>query len=163
MLIPIDNIKESESQTFRVHSQTDHTRWYTMDLETYTCDSSCELFPVIMFCKHIAMVQLHFEEAITQLHLSSIFTKPATGPLQQYIDSHTPLAASPTQSTMLNVDDIKLAALSNKLQQLAIQTRLQPPSHLSDTLTASSTLHFFKYQIAGCYQNRTESTLMDGD
>lgn len=149
MLIPIDDIEESESQTFRVHSQTDRTRWYTVDLETYTCDSSCESFPVIMFCKHIAAVQLHFEEAITQLHLSSIFTKPTTRPLQRYIDSHTPSAASPPQPTVLNVDDIKLAALSNKLQQLAIRTHLQPPSHLSDTLrTLDSLLNIVLSQVS---------------
>ena len=125
--------EEVEGTTFRVPLQTDSTCFYTVDLETYTCD--CDGFPVISFCKHLCAVQHLFPETLIIQSLSSIFT---TTPLNSCTSASSTRPSTPLYSKNVSTNN-KTAILTDvikKLQHLAVCAHLAPSHHLTPSLPA---------------------------
>jgi hypothetical protein len=53
-----EDIEFVEEGRYLVRSQSDPSRVYEVDIETYTCD--CPDYPLISYCKHLCAVQLFF-------------------------------------------------------------------------------------------------------
>lgn len=140
--IPLDNIAEFEdededSARFSVQSQTNPHHVYYVDLDVYTCD--CKSYPLILFCKHIAAVQLHFDEQLEIQPLDCLFSRRAPTPsLNDTIPSTS--AAAMVAAAIPNPDSAALAAIFEKLQRLTVRVQLAPPKHLTDTLRQLDTL-----------------------
>ncbi|KAJ7028487.1 hypothetical protein C8F04DRAFT_1290675, partial [Mycena alexandri] len=121
-----ESIDKVEGQAvYRVCSQSDAAQIYLVDIEAYTCD--CLSFPLIDFCKHICAVQRLFPEGCTELPISTLnfsstsilSTDSDTEDDEEELKEPTTIAEDPVRD------------LVNRLQHLAVRTRLSPPSHLS--------------------------------
>lgn len=120
-LIPADNIEElTDSGQYLVQSQTTRGHKYSVDIEGYACN--CKSYPEVLFCKHLAAVQYHFFEDFDVHHIDSSFASAPT------LSSDQP---STVKATSASNDASVLASIADKLQRLAVRTRLAPPHHLS--------------------------------
>ena len=119
-----------EDETFYVHSLSDPSVKYRVDLDTYDCD--CMDFPSIHFCKHICAVQMHFPEKYKVIPTSALMI--------HCTDTFEP---NPNSSESDSDDDESkpfttrdpMGEIVNKLASLAITLQTSPPpASLSDAL-----------------------------
>ncbi|KAJ7164673.1 hypothetical protein C8R43DRAFT_987894 [Mycena crocata] len=92
-----EDIEHLEEGTYLVRSQSEPSRAYEVDLETYTC--TCAHFPFISLCKHICAVQVLFKEACDKRPL---FAPSADSP---QIPAHDPHDNDAVQDDLPNGDN----------------------------------------------------------
>jgi hypothetical protein len=70
-----DNIEQVEDTKYLVPSQSSPSKFYEVDIDTYTCD--CLDFPLIAYSKHICAVQRLFDEASDRAAATSQVPDPS--------------------------------------------------------------------------------------
>ena len=123
----LDDIKILvEGQYYLVHSQSDLTHRYNIDIDNYTCE--CDVYLSISYCKHICAVQLLFTESLQPCPFTSIYTPPnGIESYQGDPDLSTPIPKADIAQAHTTADTATFVQLSDKLQALAIHTCLATP------------------------------------
>jgi hypothetical protein len=141
-LIPPEDIKEIEAgNIFEVRSQSDRTRYYTVNIDENTC-SPCPSFPKILFCKHICAVQNNYPD-VAEHHFfrpepeatSSSRSSPAP-PVVDSADAST--SSAPTSALYVCQDRLLLDFILHKLQHLQ-QSKVVPSAALTESLHTLNT------------------------
>jgi hypothetical protein len=127
-------ISEVEAgEIYHVRSQTG-LHFYTVDVDSYTCE--CLSYPLIQFCKHLAAVQHHFPAACRK----EIFTCD-TNMLPEDPADHVAMNMNNDSDdgndndSVVDDAEMKVSDLINKLQHLAVRTRMQRPFQLTEALS----------------------------
>jgi hypothetical protein len=128
-LIPPEDIKEVETgKIFEVRSQTDRTRYYTINVGDNTC-SPCPSFPLISFCKHMCAVQNNYPD-VTE-HQSHRPPSPPLFPADP--PTVNPQVAGGATPDSHALDQHLLNCILHKLQHLK-KTCVTPSTALTDSL-----------------------------
>lgn len=115
----LDNIKVLvDGQSYLVHSQSDPSRKYIVDIDNYTC--KCDVYPSISYCKHICAIQLLFPESVESRPFTSIYTLPNNDKTHKSDVETTPVPKDNAQ-TNTTTDAAAFVQLSDKLQALTIR------------------------------------------
>ncbi|KAJ7713668.1 hypothetical protein B0H16DRAFT_1809600, partial [Mycena metata] len=134
------DIEDLGDGNYRVRSQSDPSKFYDVDIETYSC--TCLDFPLICFCKHICAVQRLFKEPgspsirpdLPAPSFSSI--QQQTGPVDSHAQEEASNVALPKIGAFVFVAE-KLERLAARLRKLNKKDReLQALPELVDAVDA---------------------------
>ena len=127
-----EDIEEVDDGLYLVRSQSDPSKVYEVDIDTYTC--TCLDFPLICFCKHICAVQMLFDEPTASPPLQSSSTLPSLS------RSLSPSLSSSDVATIVIPKRNPLTLVAEKLERLASRLRHPRKKNRSVDLTDLSAL-----------------------
>ena len=129
--IPFDVIHEvTKGELYLIHSQsTENT--YTVNVEGHTCN--CVEFPCISYCNHFRAIQIHFLKVVNEILLSSTFASDKPSSFSNGKDNLSEVKTEANNNSVSSPTAV-LAAISSKIQCLAVCIILQPPTQLTNPI-----------------------------
>src|SRR6267154_94520 len=93
----------------------------------------CPSYPLILYCVHLAAVQLHYYEDFELQPLKRLANHQPQPQIPLASTTH-PLSEPRDPQKRDHPDMVLISAITTKLKSLAAHTRLLPPSHSSEVL-----------------------------